>query len=73
MAVCKVEALKLLKREAFLKARNYKVKVSLCIREVEQMVIVVSDTKAGPNLLKKNRLLGGFTRHAVLKKAQFGR
>lgn len=65
----KEEGKVLLKGNAFLITRNYKVMASIGIGGVWKMLTAIFETRAGPNLLKKNCLPRGLARIVVTMKA----
>lgn len=55
----------LLKEEVLLKAWNYKIKASVCVKRVWKTLTAVLNTVAGPNLLKQICFLQAWARDAV--------
>lgn len=64
----KEEAMKLLKREALLRARNFKFKASVGIIGVWNMFTAILNIGKGPNPLKEIYLLQAGARHAATMK-----
>lgn len=69
MASCKEDAMDMLNREGLLRSKNYKVKISVGIKEVWKTLTAVLKIGAGPNILKGSCLLRAWAKHAVAMKA----
>lgn len=65
MVRCSENAMAVLKGEAPLRTRTYKINSSIGIKKVCKMLTAILDTGAVPNLLKANCLLRALARHVV--------